>query len=79
MNSGGQGSDWLRKDGVLEEPDLAKMTLGEWFDYVEVYFPKVIHDETETMIPSMKEQAGKFHEFRLQQEMLKDERKRPME
>ena len=47
--------------------DLEKMTLGEWFDYLEEYLPKHIIDTTEEMILGMKQQSEKCHEFKLQQ------------
>ncbi|XP_057476528.1 FHA domain-containing protein At4g14490-like [Actinidia eriantha] len=48
-------------------PDLEKMTLGEWFDYLEVYLPKQIYEGTEEMILRMNQKAEKFHEFVLKQ------------
>ena len=48
-------------------PDLEKMSLGEWFDYLEVYLPKQIHEETEEMILRMNQRAEQFHEFVLKQ------------
>ncbi|PSS33792.1 FHA domain-containing protein [Actinidia chinensis var. chinensis] len=44
-------------------PDLEKMSLGEWFDYLEVYLPKQIHEETEEMILRMNQRAEQFHKF----------------
>lgn len=49
------------------EPDLEKMTLGEWFDFLEVYLPKKLHDETEELISNMKQRARQFHEYSVQQ------------
>ncbi|XP_045828297.1 FHA domain-containing protein At4g14490-like [Trifolium pratense] len=44
-------------------PDLNKMTLGEWFDFMEVYLPKKINDETEAIIDSMRQKAERLHEY----------------
>lgn len=40
-----------------------KFTLEQWFDSMELFLPKVIHDESETIINILKEKARKFEEF----------------
>ncbi|KAK6914057.1 Forkhead-associated (FHA) domain [Dillenia turbinata] len=57
---------------VNEEPDLEKMTLGQWFDYLELNLPKQIRSVTEEMIFTMQQRAKQFHEFLLQQQDEKD-------
>lgn len=50
------------------EVDLEKMTLGEWFDFLDVHLPKQIIDETEEMILDMRQKSEKFHHFMLQKQ-----------
>ncbi|KAA8548771.1 hypothetical protein F0562_000455 [Nyssa sinensis] len=64
--------------GVRDELDLEKMTLGEWFDYLEVYLPKQIRDATEEMISSMRQRAEQFHDFMLQQTNLREKDELPI-
>lgn len=52
--------------------DLEKITPGELFDYLEDYLPKHTIDTTEEMIWGMKQKAGKYHEFMLQQKNSKE-------
>ncbi|XP_073278677.1 FHA domain-containing protein At4g14490-like [Primulina huaijiensis] len=46
--------------------DLENMTLGEWFDFLEVHLPKQIIDATEEMISAMEQNVRKLNEFMLQ-------------
>ncbi|GER57083.1 ubiquitin-like protein 5 [Striga asiatica] len=49
----------------------SKMTLGEWFEFLEVYLPKHIIDETEQMISEMRKKAERLNEFMLQHKNAK--------
>ncbi|KAF5806207.1 putative transcription factor interactor and regulator FHA-SMAD family [Helianthus annuus] len=57
MKDGGDNDRWK---------DLEKMTLGDFFDYLEVQLPKEIYDRSEKIISDLEEKARKCHEFRLQ-------------
>ncbi|KAL9410789.1 hypothetical protein AB3S75_044545 [Citrus x aurantiifolia] len=62
-------------NGVQEQKvDLAKMTLGEWFDYVEVYLRKQILNTTEEMIKEMKNKAERVHKY-----MIEEKKKKKMD
>ncbi|XP_021751770.1 FHA domain-containing protein At4g14490-like [Chenopodium quinoa] len=56
---------------VTVVPDLEKMTLGEWFDYLEVYLPKQIYAATYEVVKDMQKRAKQFDEFMLQQQKEK--------
>ncbi|XP_008356307.3 FHA domain-containing protein At4g14490-like isoform X2 [Malus domestica] len=60
-NGSGSGS------GVNESCDLEKMTLGEWFDFLERNFPQQIIDETEEAIAEMTEKAKRIEEYIVQE------------
>lgn len=62
-------------NGVQEQKvDLAKMTLGEWFDYMEVYLRKQILNTTEEMIEEMKNKAERVHKY-----MIEEKKKKKMD
>ncbi|KAK4840292.1 hypothetical protein QYF36_004902 [Acer negundo] len=48
-------------------PNLEKMTLGEWFDFLEVYLPKLIAEATEETIEGMRRKAERLHDYMRQQ------------
>ncbi|KAH7836798.1 hypothetical protein Vadar_005814 [Vaccinium darrowii] len=65
------------RGGIVEDggPDLEKMTLEEWFDYLEEYLPKQIRDETEEMILQMNQRAEQVQKFILKQRSDKEKGK----
>ncbi|XP_021774444.1 uncharacterized protein LOC110738373 isoform X2 [Chenopodium quinoa] len=50
---------------AINVPDLEKMTLAEWFDYLEVYLPNQIYAATDEIIKDMQKRAKQFDEFML--------------
>ncbi|BAT73680.1 hypothetical protein LR48_Vigan01g054400 [Vigna angularis] len=66
-NGGKEACDGKEKGNSNEDdrnwPDLNKMTLGEWLDFLEIHFPKQIIDETEEMFDSMTQTAERLLEY----------------
>ncbi|KAL6189510.1 hypothetical protein ACLB2K_040898 [Fragaria x ananassa] len=60
-----------------EEPDLEKMTLDDWFDYVEVSWPKVVNDEIDKICARMREKARLVQEYIAQHKKEKVQRDIP--
>ncbi|KAM1746057.1 hypothetical protein ACFX11_012723 [Malus domestica] len=56
-NGSGSGS------GVNVSCDLEKMTLGEWFEFLERHLPKQIIGETEEALAEMTEKAKRIREY----------------
>lgn len=50
-----------------ELPDLEKMTLEEWFNYMEVDLPKQILEVTEEMVEGMRRKAERVREYMIEQ------------
>ncbi|XP_057416455.1 FHA domain-containing protein At4g14490-like [Lotus japonicus] len=50
-------------------PDLEKLSLGEWFDFLEVHLPKQIVDATEEMFGSMRQKAERLREYIIMQKI----------
>ncbi|KAL4582765.1 hypothetical protein LXL04_007324 [Taraxacum kok-saghyz] len=48
--------------------DLEKMTLGDFFDYLEWHLPKEIREKTEEIISQLPEKASLYREARVQNE-----------
>ncbi|KAI3459480.1 hypothetical protein Pfo_016143 [Paulownia fortunei] len=82
VNSGREGAAGLASTSGIKEgavdvgngevvADLEKMTLGAWFEFLEVFMPKQIIDATEEMISEMRQKAERLHEFMLQQKKAK--------
>ncbi|XP_010532618.1 PREDICTED: FHA domain-containing protein At4g14490 [Tarenaya hassleriana] len=54
--------------------DLGKMTLGQWFDFLEVHLPKQIIEETEKMIEPMRSKSQRVYEYIVEQKKGKGKR-----
>ncbi|KAG2295351.1 hypothetical protein Bca4012_067096 [Brassica carinata] len=55
--------------------DLEKMTLGDWFKYMEVYLRKKIVDETEEMIEGMRAKSRRVHQYIAEQKQAQGKEK----
>ncbi|XP_065863133.1 FHA domain-containing protein At4g14490-like [Euphorbia lathyris] len=54
-----------------ETVDWEKMTLGQWFDFMEVHLPKQITEATEEMIEGMRRKAELLTEYMIEQKKSK--------
>ncbi|XP_047336231.1 FHA domain-containing protein At4g14490-like isoform X2 [Impatiens glandulifera] len=61
-----------------EEPDLEKMTLGDWFDYLIVSLSKQIRDEAEERIADMRMKAEIVNKLVVQTKNRENKGKRPL-
>ncbi|MED6157242.1 hypothetical protein PIB30_021585 [Stylosanthes scabra] len=61
VKEGGEDCSVQKED--RDWADLEKMSLGEWFDFLEVHLAKQIIDETEEMIESMKSKAERLRQY----------------
>ncbi|PRQ20083.1 putative transcription factor interactor and regulator FHA-SMAD family [Rosa chinensis] len=48
---------------IWQEPDLEKMTLDDWFDYVQVSLPKGVNDEIDKICAGMRDKAKLVQEY----------------
>lgn len=55
--------DMKNEQGTVVEVDLGKMTLREWFGFLEVHWPKQINHETESMIEPMRSKTQRVCEY----------------
>ncbi|XP_057416363.1 FHA domain-containing protein At4g14490-like [Lotus japonicus] len=63
----GDGTEKEKLNGDENLPDLEKLSLGEWFDFLEVHLPKQIIDATEEMFDSMRQKAERLREYIMMQ------------
>ncbi|OIW10397.1 hypothetical protein TanjilG_05545 [Lupinus angustifolius] len=49
--------------GICNWPDLEKMSLGDWFDFLEIQLPKQIIGSTEEIIDSMRHKAERLRDY----------------
>lgn len=62
VDENGSGSG-VKESKVGQELNLEKMTLDDWFDYVEVSWPKVVVDEIDKICDGMREKAKQVQEY----------------
>ncbi|OMO54779.1 hypothetical protein CCACVL1_27574 [Corchorus capsularis] len=55
------------KKSCDERVELEKMTLGEWFDYLEVHLPKQIIETTDEMIEGIRKKAERLQQYMVEQ------------
>ncbi|KAK9932587.1 hypothetical protein M0R45_019818 [Rubus argutus] len=53
----------VKESKVGQELDLEKMTLDDWFDYVQVSWPKVVVHEIDKIFDGMREKAKQVQEY----------------
>ncbi|KAL2321116.1 hypothetical protein Fmac_030085 [Flemingia macrophylla] len=77
------GEDGRENENVISDagdwPDLKSMTLGQWFDFLELHLPKQIIDESEEMIDSMTRKSERLREYIAEMQQQNDKGTMPTE
>ncbi|KAL5994097.1 hypothetical protein ACLOJK_034968, partial [Asimina triloba] len=63
------------EEGSAFPKELERITLGEWFDRMEIYLPKQINDAAEEIIQSLRQRHKQFVDFIEQQSVGKGRHK----
>ncbi|KAK1663978.1 hypothetical protein QYE76_052137 [Lolium multiflorum] len=62
VGSGGELGDGVKVKGAGRS-SLETMTLGEWFDRMEIYLPRTINEAADKMIAELEEKQKRTHEY----------------
>uniref|UniRef100_A0ACD5ZSR5 Uncharacterized protein n=1 Tax=Avena sativa TaxID=4498 RepID=A0ACD5ZSR5_AVESA len=61
--NGGEVEDVEKAEKCAGRSSLETMTLGEWFDRMEKYLPRMINEAADEMIATMEEQRRRINEY----------------
>jgi hypothetical protein len=62
VGSGGELGDGVKVKRAGRS-SLETMTLGEWFDRMEIYLPRTINEAADKMIAELEEKQKRIHEY----------------
>ena len=62
VRSGGEVGDGVKAKGAVRS-SLETMTLGEWFDRMEIYLPRTINEAADKMIAELEEKQRRIYEY----------------